>query len=260
MVKAEKPAGYTFTDKDFFEDGTRPGLPAAVPPGKRTIAINVSKIQGTVFGLAAGDHCDLLATAVIDSSKSLAYPAPTGINTPQSALQAEVTSQQKKAVVQVLVHDGVVVTPATPPQVSVRGHPLPQSRPQQEMVLAIDNAEVIPVTEALATNVEIACVARTGRPKEVQEVAVPMSTQLMLAYTRVTRDYLLDPLTGALKVVYLRSDSVDPLLLTDPYKIVGRVLAHDKPAGFLFTEDDFLPEGTMAGLGGAIPPGKRPWL
>lgn len=257
VLKADKPAGYTFTEEDFFEDGTRPGLVAAVPPGKRAIAVNVSKMQGTVFGLSAGDHCDVLATAVLETPKSTAPPTAVGIHTPESALQTQATVEQKKAVVRVLVHDGVVITPATPPQMTNRGRPLPQTRPQQEMILAVDPTEVAPLTEALATNVEIACVARSGRPLQVKELAVPLSSQPLLAYTRITRDYLLDPLTGSMKTVYLRTDSVDPLLVTDPYKIVGRVLAHDKPAGFLFTEDDFLPEGTTAGLVGAIPSGKR---
>ena len=159
--------------------------------------------------------------------------------------------------VRVLVHDGTVITPAQPPQINSRGRVLPQTRPEQEIILAVDPAEMGPLTEAMATSMEITCLARSGHPKDAEEVAVPLSAQPIPAYTKVTRDYLLDPLTGAMKVVYLRTDNVDSSLLTDPYKIVGQVLAHDKPAGFLFTIDDFLPEGTRPGLMAAIPPGKR---
>ena len=34
-------------------------------------------------------------------------------------------------------------------------------------------------------------------------------------------------------------------------------MAHDKAPGFVFTERDFLPKGTLPGLVAGIPPGKR---
>ena len=38
---------------------------------------------------------------------------------------------------------------------------------------------------------------------------------------------------------------------------MGRVLDHKKPAGYAFTEKDFLPKGTRAGMTAGIPPDKR---
>ena len=40
-------------------------------------------------------------------------------------------------------------------------------------------------------------------------------------------------------------------------KILGRVTAREKPAGYAFKERDFLPEGTSPGVVGGTPPGKR---
>ena len=50
-------------------------------------------------------------------------------------------------------------------------------------------------------------------------------------------------------------------IIIDPSKIIGRVMAHEKPADFAFTEEDFLPFGTSPGIAGGTPPGKRasPW-
>ncbi len=46
-------------------------------------------------------------------------------------------------------------------------------------------------------------------------------------------------------------------VVTDISKILGRVTAAEKPAGYAFTESDFLPAGTRPGVAGGTPPGKR---
>ena len=105
-----------------------------MPPGKRALALNVSKVQGAVFGLAAGDHLDVLATAKLEDLNNHPTFLPGGIHTDQSAFQAAIAGRQQKAVVRVLVHDGTVITPVRPPRVTSRGRPLPQTRPEQEIV------------------------------------------------------------------------------------------------------------------------------
>lgn len=88
-------------------------------------------------------------------------------------------------------------------------------------------------------------------------VPVPIAAQPIPAYTRITRDHFWNPQTQQLAVVYLPPASVTPVMLTQLGAILGRVLDHDKAAGFIFTEDDFLPKGTREGLVGGIPAGKR---
>ena len=95
VLKSPQPAGYAFLKKEFYEEGTRPGLAAAVPAGKRSIALNATKLQGSVFGLAAGDHVDILATAKIDDLKSHPSLFPSGIQTDLSAFQTEVAGRQR---------------------------------------------------------------------------------------------------------------------------------------------------------------------
>ena len=46
-------------------------------------------------------------------------------------------------------------------------------------------------------------------------------------------------------------------VITNLAKILGRVTAREKPAGYYFLESDFLPVGTRPGIAGGTPLGKR---
>ena len=89
-------------------------------------------------------------------------------------------------------------------------------------------------------------------------VAVPITTRTIPAFTNVTRDYLLIPEKGTPKYLYLPPEMAKHLeVLTDFRQISGRVIDHEKPPGYPFTEKDFLPKGTRSGMVAGIPPGKR---
>jgi Flp pilus assembly protein CpaB len=88
-------------------------------------------------------------------------------------------------------------------------------------------------------------------------VAVPISGQSIPMYTRVVRDHLFDPKTQSLQILYLRPEQISPNMIIRIEDILGRVVNHDKPAGYAFTEADFLPKGTHPGIAAGIPPGKR---
>jgi Flp pilus assembly protein CpaB len=103
--------------------------------------------------------------------------------------------------------------------------------------------------------------------KQVQEtrwtppagkVAVPASGRAIPAYTKITRDDIWDVKSNDLSLRFLDPDKVkDGVILTNLQDILGRVLDHDKPAGYVFTKDDFLPAGTRPGLVAGIPAGMR---
>jgi len=88
-------------------------------------------------------------------------------------------------------------------------------------------------------------------------VPVPVSVMEIPAYTKITREHLIDAKVGDVTVVYIPKDQISDELKVDFRDIVGRVLDHRKPVGYAFTERDFLPEGTRAGLTAGIPPDKR---
>ena len=59
-----KPPGYAFTEKDFMPKGTRPGLVAGIPAGKRALRIDVETVNG-IIGLQPGDRFDILAAVPV---------------------------------------------------------------------------------------------------------------------------------------------------------------------------------------------------
>lgn len=73
-------------------------------------------------------------------------------------------------------------------------------------------------------------------------VAVPAPSRPIPAYTKVTRDFLLDQ-NGNLSFIYLPPDAVTPEMYVQLSDILGRVTKKPKPPGYVFTEADFFSEG-----------------
>lgn len=89
-------------------------------------------------------------------------------------------------------------------------------------------------------------------------VAVPMSVRQLPIYKKLTREDLIDPRIGGYRLTYMTPEQVEATgAFTNVGQIIGRVLDHDKAPGYVFTERDFLPEGSRAGLVGGVPPGRR---
>jgi Flp pilus assembly protein CpaB len=291
VLDHEKPPGYPFTEKDFLPKGTRPGLVAGIPSGKRAITVEVSKIQG-ITALRVGDRLDLLSSQPVDMQKALqGRGSSMGVGSVQIGLMA----QAKQANVRVLVQNGALVAPVTTRVIPISSNSLTQgavtrTKPIQEAVIALDPEEIAPLTEALAIDASITCVARSGLPddpgpasvtpsgpspsdhimaverivgghREVVFVprsagdpadtrgliAVPLCAKVIAAQTRVMPEHLLDPATNRPLMVHLRPGDVRRLgLLTNPAKIVGRVLIHRKDTDAAFKDEDFLPDAVAS--------------
>jgi Flp pilus assembly protein CpaB len=177
VLARDKRAGYAFTEKDFFPDGTRPGLVAGIPPGKRAFVLQGDKILG-IHGLKAGDHFDLLGTLPVDWDKALARYRTSGMPDPMLAAQ-DSGSLPKHASVKALVQNGVIVVATTIREVPVGSggqKGAPRTRPVQEITIALDPREVAPLTEALAVHAEVFCVARSGRPDDLGESSITLGS------------------------------------------------------------------------------------
>lgn len=180
VLARDKAPDYVFTEDDFLPRGTRPGVVAGIPAGKRALRLEAEKVLGLI-GLRAGDRFDLVATVPLDPSKRSALPnvggAYGGLLSQQLA-QASGANGQKQANVRVVVQSGVVVSP-----VETRAVPLSttsltqgtrtQTRPVQEMVIAIDPTEVAPLTEAMAIGAVLTCLPRSGRPDDPADSTTP---------------------------------------------------------------------------------------
>lgn len=89
-------------------------------------------------------------------------------------------------------------------------------------------------------------------------IRVPASSRVIPAYTRVTRDDLIDPRTGALFTVAVAENAAEDVgVIRDLGRIIGRVTDSEKPAGYAFQEGNFVERGVREGLVAGIPPGMR---
>ena len=172
VLDHDKGPGYVFTESDFLPRGTREGIVAGIPAGKRAVRISADKVDG-LYGLHAGDRFDLLATMPIDASQSGGGQTFNfaGVYGQQLALQARLSNWDKQATVRVIVQSAVIVQPMT-----TRGIPIYQTsltegsatrvRPVQEAVIAIDPDEVALLTEAMAVDAKLTTIPRSGRPDD----------------------------------------------------------------------------------------------
>ena len=64
-----KEPGYVFTELRFPAPGTREGLVAGIPAGKRAIRISADQVEG-LYGLNTGDRFDLVATMPISAGRT----------------------------------------------------------------------------------------------------------------------------------------------------------------------------------------------
>jgi Flp pilus assembly protein CpaB len=145
VLAADKPPGLVFSRSDFLPEGTRPGLVAGIPSGKRALRIDAAHVSGLV-GLNRGDRFDLV------ESRSLARTGGAGGRSlpPVSAA----------AIARVVVENGSVVLP-----LATRSAP-GNTAALQEMVIAVTPEEVKRLTEAFASGARLDCVPRSGRPDE----------------------------------------------------------------------------------------------
>ena len=179
VMAHQKQPGYAFTENDFLPEGTRPGVAGGVPPGKRALRIEVDKVEGIV-GLQPGDRFDMVAASPLDTAPASSAAASfVGPFSDQMRRQTELGTY-RRARVQVLVQNGVVVTPLQTRAVPVTSTTLTQGQrtrtiPVQEMVIALDPAEVAPFLEALSVEADITCLARSGHPDDPLDSVTPSS-------------------------------------------------------------------------------------
>ena len=166
VLKKEKPAFYAFSERDFLPKGTRPGVNAGIPPGKRGVWIDVSKVTG-LADLRAGDRIDLVAATAASKQNTL----DTGVlgKVADSVLKARLTAaaneSQRKAAASswVVAREAQVIAPT-------RSRPQPNAGSKRgaatidEAFLAISPDDVPRLSQALAQGVTILAAPRSSQP------------------------------------------------------------------------------------------------
>ena len=178
VMANDRSPGYPFTEKDFLPKGTRPGISAGIPAGKRALRIDVDKVHGIV-GLQPGDRFDIVAARALDEKKSADDPAFAGLYSNMMNRQRDVGSY-RRAKVEVLVQNGIVVSPLEMRAVPTTTTTLTSGTsvktiPVQEMFIALDPEEVAPLMEAISVEAEVTCLARSGRIDDPVDSITPSS-------------------------------------------------------------------------------------
>ena len=177
VLDGDKQPGYVFTDADFLPRGTREGLVAGIPSGKRAIRVAADRVEG-LYGLNAGDRFDIVATMPIDAVNGGRAPNFAGPYSPELALQAQLSNWDKQATVRVIVQNASIVEPmntraVTTVQQSLTQGAAARTRAVQEAVIAIEPREVALLTEAMAVDARLASIPRSGRPDDPVESRTP---------------------------------------------------------------------------------------
>jgi Flp pilus assembly protein CpaB len=173
-----KEPGYVFTESDFLPPGTREGLVAGIPAGKRAVRISADRVEG-LYGLLTGDRFDIVATIPISAGRTGGQTFNFGGPYNQEvALQAQLSNWDKQATVRVIVQSAVIVEP-----MATRGVPTVQSsltdgatartRAVQEVVIAVEPHEVALLTEAMAVEARLTTIPRSGRPDDPVDSETP---------------------------------------------------------------------------------------
>lgn len=160
VLRRDKPKGYVFTESDFLPRGSREGLVGGIPPGKRAVVLDATKING-VFGLRVGDHVDILSSQTLDLQKALSGSQLSGPN-------AALLGAEKRAATHVLVQDGVLVTGVTTrtkpvTSSSLTGGTSARLIPVQEVTIAVNPAEVARLNGSITAGAQLTCVPRSGQ-------------------------------------------------------------------------------------------------
>src|SRR5580692_1314265 len=161
VLNHDKGPRYVFTERDFFPKGTRAGLAGAIPPGKVSLTLERTKIQG-ISGLQQQDRIDLTATIPVENPKASG-------NLAKGILQeAQMAAMEKLARVRVLATNAVLIEFTQHDKAitsrSISNGTQVKKVPVEEVVLAVSPEEVAPIQEALSTDVAISCVVRSGQP------------------------------------------------------------------------------------------------
>ena len=177
VVDHEKEPGYVFTEADFLPRGTREGIVAGIPPGKRAVRISADRVEG-LYGLNTGDRFDILATIPIDASRGGQMFNFSGPYSQEVALEARLSNWDKQATVRVIVQNAVIVEPmntrnVTTVQSSLTEGAAARTRPVQEAVIAVNPDEVAPLTEAMAVEARLTTIPRSGRPEDPVDSKTP---------------------------------------------------------------------------------------
>src|SRR5207248_2766913 len=117
------------------------------------------------------------------------------------------------------------------------------------ITIAVDPEELNMLSEALALQFDIVCVAHSGQADNVppQWLRVPVSVRAVSAFATVTPEDILDPFLGSVRWDYFDAKKASAAgMVTDLGKVLGRAVRFNVPEGRPFLEQDFVTKDMVA--------------
>lgn len=272
VAARDKQPGYILSEADLLPTGTRAGVTAGVPAGKRSFSFDVEKVPGLEL-LRQGDRFDILAAlpARKEPVSNIEPAALLGGIKPPDTRSGQLARQTG---IKPLVLGGTMVALTKGANQSTAGaQPLTSktvtrgSRKQHNIVatIAVEPEEVSPLTEALGLEVSLYCVARSGHLSKEETkketinydgmIPVVATSQKVNAFTALKAEDLADSVTGRLNIFYFKPEQVQEDWITDYNALQGRVVSRQVSPGSILTQSMLLPAGTRPGFVAGAPPG-----
>ncbi|PQO27293.1 hypothetical protein C5Y96_17265 [Blastopirellula marina] len=270
VLDREKSPNFGFTEGNFLPEGTRSGTVGGVPTGMKAYTLEASKLVG-IHGLNIGDKFDLLASVPVEKVSSGGALSANGLLSASLIVDAQParSRDQERSETHLIASDAQLITPVyrrakTTSSSSLLNGTSSRTAPVEEVVLAVHELDVPSVTEVLGMNVPLTVVAHSGRPVAEQDntapegmVRVVVTPRDTIPYTELNLSQLVPGGAREPRTILLAEEQVKDLkILARADQIVGRVVRRAKSPGTFFTENDFFPMGTPAGLAAAVPAGQ----
>jgi len=244
VLRKNKTAGLGFREDSFFPKGTPAGIAGATPPGMRSVTIAAQKLNG-IHSLPQGARIDLMANVPVNDLSSFNQGGSGGIPGASQMLPSKNSGRGQTEPV-LLAQEALVLK-----AVYARAEPAsgPSKKPPtQEVALALNPRDVIPLQSAINKDLEIICVAHsmqksteTKKPVIPTGPTAPVTSRPLLAYNVITGDYFEDAATRQVRMKPVTETQINRLgVVTSLDELLGAVVKHDIPQGSFITHADLL--------------------
>lgn len=257
VMARDKRADFVFSKKDFLPEGSRSGIAGGVPAGKQGFFLDAEKIPGMRF-LKSGDRFDLLASLPEESNEA----------SPEfGLLMGGIKARGGKPIpvngVRILVQNAEMIALTTSGRMTTQGGlelattdargRVTSNEKDERVAIAIDPAEAVPLTRALGSETDIHMVTRSGQETDGTadanilrgRIALPATAIAVDAFTAIKASDLSEPATGQLRQYFFQPDDVQEDWISRPEALIGRVVRRQIEPGYIFSESDFLPPGSL---------------
>lgn len=262
-------AGTVISESELAEQGAKGGIGSVIPADRQAVVISASQILGAEY-LSVGDHLDLLGSFKLEYERTTEETSRRE-NETTTRSSSEVIGRKTdlqwsdslghRAEHWLLAVDAQIVAIARSPSESAAPNN-PSTNPISSLTLAVRlrDADALSQAAAMADEITLTAAFRSNLPitSPPNMASVPLCTVAVRAFEK------LETWGAAVARPAITSLAIDEIkekeIVTDLQAFVGRVLKTNKLPGEYFTESDFFPADTAAGISAGFTAGYRGFL